>query len=236
MASSEAGYAGSQGYGFRLVVTGDVLGQEEDNCRSLVRTTAYMKKVAGVVAWNLNATYANIQPNGQLINGAINGYDSRSGSGPWYGFVYDFWVGHNNDGTGSASFYAYHNGQNLPYVGEAATSFSMGLPTLYRYAEPNALWFTNITDVGFTLNVNANRECDQINVSLDGGATWPYQIGGVFTNRTVDIGGVANPLRSGQTYTVRINLRRRVSGLWRETGNWGVTTEQQNKFFDLGDF
>lgn len=322
---SNSAYAGTSGSAWRANAATDIVSQEEDNNRSLVRFYGYMTKVGTSGVYNLNATYCNIQPSGELVNGNVNGYDGRSGSGPWYGITYDKWIYHNNDGTGSFTAYFYHNAGNGTLLGEAATSHNAALPTLYRYvaptyvtalnqsydrvdwrtttnrladgigisvnggaytywyrdftdttvtltglaqntthsikmklrrkvsglwrdcpetwyattiygyADPQAMTATNITDIGFTLNITANYECSSIKVSIDNGGTWTEYVGD-FTTKSIAIGGSSAPLRSDIPYFVKISLKRKLSGYWKEASFGNVTTVNQNKFFDMTDF
>lgn len=232
--SSASTYAGSLGGGHRVNAVTDIVSQNEEANYTVVRFYGFMTKASGSGAYNFDPTYCNIQPNGELINGNVNGYDSRSSGGPWYGITADRGYYHDANGNLSVQAYFYHNASNLPYLGEGWTVHTCTLPSYYRYADPTYVEANSVTDIGFNWRVDTNRLCDQLAISLDGGA-WQY-FGGDFTSKTVSLGGAGSPLISGHTYSVRISLRRKNSGFWKEAGNWSVTTNGQNNFFDMADF
>lgn len=230
--SSASTYGGSLGGGHRCNAVTDIVSQNEEANYTVVRFYGYMTRASGSGCWNFDPTYCNIQPTGGIVNGNVNGYDSRSSGGPWYGITYDRGFTHNSDGSLTISHYFYHNASNLPYLGEGSTSHNLGLPSYYRYADPTYVESSNITDIGFTWRTDTNRTCDELAISIDG-ADW-LRWYGAFTSKTVAIGGVGSPLTSGVTHSVRISLKRQNSQFWKEAGNWNVTTETQNKFFDVG--
>lgn len=231
--SSAAGYGGSVGGAFRANAVTDIVSQNEEANYTVVRFYGYMTRVATGNVWNFNATFCNIQPTGGMVTGNVNGYDGRSSAGPWYGITIDRGFYHDANGNLGLSHYFYHNASNSPYLLEAATSHNFAVPSYYRYADPNYVAVTASDDVSFSWRTDTNRLCDAIAISLTGGGNWIYFYGD-FTSKTVTIGSPSDPLISDNTYPIRISLRRKNSGFWKEAGNWTATTQAQGKFFDVG--
>ena len=233
MAFWEAGIGGSLGGQFRIRVSADVIAQEEDNNRSLIRYNAYVDRVSGSGRiYNYYGTYGhtNLGGYGNPQRGPFN-YDT-SGPGRVITMAQneDRWYGHDGNGNGSSYFGADYDFANGPYVTSGATGGGMDFPQLYRFAAPNAIYFNNVTDTSFQFRVITNRVVNNIAVSLNGGG-WNY-----FEGDTTDRTMTFDNLISDKVYSVRISLRRASSGNWQEHGNWDVQTATQNKFFDLGDF
>ncbi len=228
----EAGFGGSFGGNYRLRVQADLLTQEEDNNRSLILYNAWFEKVGGGTAYNYATTYGNTNINGYNPGRSIGGYNFGSGTGQRYYLAQNeqYWIGHDSAGNSNPYFGANYNAANSPYITTSATGGNMGLPGLYRYAAPNAIYFTNVTDTSFQFRVVTNRVVDNIAVSLNGGG-WIY-FEGATTDRTMTF----DNLISDTIYSVHISLRRQSSGFWQEHGDWATTTASQNKFFDIGDF
>jgi hypothetical protein len=231
--SSAAAYGGTLGGAFRSNAVTDIVSQNEEANYTVVRFYGYMTRVATGNTWNFNPTFCNIQPTGGMTTGNVNGYDGRNSAGPWYGITEDRGFYHDANGNLTISHYFYHNASNSPYLGESATSHNLTLPSYYRFADPNYVELVSSTDVSLTWRVDANRLCDVLAVSLTGGGNW-YYFYGDFYSTTVTIGSVASPLMSGATFPLRISLRRKNSGFWKEHGNWNVSTKAQGNFFDVG--
>lgn len=135
MPSSEALYSGTLGTRWRLHLDVTLLSQDTANNRSLVRLNAYMGNTVTSNVWNSIATSAQYQYDGNVINTTVNHYGNFGANvAPTnYNFVasnQDVYVNHASDGTKTATFYAYHNGDDLPFLGTASTSFSYTLPTI----------------------------------------------------------------------------------------------------------
>ena len=160
MPSSEAVYAGSSGYKFRLHLDATLVTSDAANNRSKIRVNAYLKCVIASSVWNYNSSYANYQVNGSLINTSINGYGTGGGTygaGATWNFAivnYEQWIPHNSNGTKTVNVYAYHNGQNLPYLGEAATAFNWTLPALKTIATVSSTSASNIQPNQVTVGGN----------------------------------------------------------------------------------
>lgn len=237
MPSWVAAYGGSGGGQFRLVVEVDLLGQEEDNNRSLIQYRSYMTRVSGSSRyWNLYTNYGHTNINGYNPQRALT-YDFNPGVGARFYLAgsENYWIGHDGNGNANPYFGADHNAANSPYLTTSATGGNYGLPGLYRYAAPNYVEANTITDVSFRFRTITNRVCDIIAISLTGGGNW-YYFYGDFTDKTVQLGDANSPLPSDTTFPVRISLHRKSSGYWQEHGNWNVATLGQNKFFDIGDY
>lgn len=157
MPSSEAAYGGSSGGHYRLRLDVTLLSQEVGNNRSRVRLVAYMRKTGTSQVWNLDPTPGNTVANGSQANHNINGYDGRNSSGPWYLVnPRDVWVGHNSNGQKTASFSAYHNASNSPYLTTASTSLNYTLPAIPK---PPSVSTSNPTNIGLdrvTMNGNVS--------------------------------------------------------------------------------
>lgn len=232
MAFWEAGFGGSYGGYYRLRVNVDLLGQEEDNNRSLIRYSAWFEKTGAGTAYHAGATYGNTNINGYNPQRVINGYNFGSGTGQRYYLAQneDYWIGHDGNGNASPYFGANYDAANSPYITSAATGGNMGLPALYRYAAPTYAEFNTITDTQFNFRVDTNRVVDNIAVSING-AAWVYFAGST-TSRTMTFSG----LQSDRSHSVHISLHRQSDGYWQEHGDWYVITASQNKFFEIGDF
>lgn len=234
--SSSAGYEGNFGGHYRVNAVTDIVSQNEEANYTVVRFYGFMTKTGSVGVYNFDPTYCNIQPTGGMVNGNVNGYDGRNGSGPWYGITIDRGFYHNNDGSLQIGHYFYHNASNMPYIGTGATSHNLWLPQYYRYAELSAFSWGTITDVSIQINVSSNRLADYVQFSVDNGGSYPYGFGGDWWSKTVTLGSPSTPLRSGTTYNVKVQVRRKASGLWSTSGTYTITTKRQNNFFDLSDF
>lgn len=235
MPSWSAGYGGSIGGQFRLVVEGDLVAQEEDNNRSLVRYRAYMTRVSGGSrAWNLYGTPGNTNFNGDNPGRSIN-YDFNIGIGQRFYLVnnWDKWVGHNASGNATIYLGANHNASNSPYITTAATGGNWGLPGLYQGIAVNSVSFDTINDVSFKVRVTTNRTANRLELSINGGA-WTTYHSGNFSDITVQVGSPTNQLMSNSTYTVQARVRRASNGNLG-TGGSSVTT-LGGGFFDIPDF
>lgn len=140
---------------------------------------------------------------------------------------------HNNDGS---CLFNVNGGIDVYQSGRSSTNQDTWLPGLYRYAELDGFSWGTITDVSVVINLSVNRLSDYVQVSLDNGATYPYGFSGDWWDKSVTIGSAASPLRSGTTYNVRVQTRRKASGLWATSGTYTFTTAGQNNFFDVGTF
>ena len=205
---------------------------DEEGNYSNVRVQVYCRRNSTAAYWGSDYNARKWSVGGPMGNSGQSAYDYR-GSALQLLADYSWNIGHNPDGTGSVpwSCWIWHN--NTP-PGEGSTGGSIGLTSLYRWADPTYVEANTITDVSFKWRVDTNRLCDALAVSLDGGA-WNYYVGD-FWSYTMQLGSPTNPLISGKTYSVRISLRRKASGFWKEAGNWNVTTATQNNFFDIDDF
>lgn len=237
MASWEAGFGGSLGGQFRLRVYADIVATDEENNRTLVQYSAVIDRISGSGRiYNNYNTYGNtnLDDYGNPQRGPFR-YDT-SGAGRIINMALNEqrWYGH--DGNGNRSIYqgANYDAGNGPYLTSAATGGGFGLPSYYRYADPNLVQVVDATDVSITIRVATNRIVNSIAISLTGGGNW-YYFDGDTTDRTMTIGSQAQPLQSGTTFPLRISLRRRNSGFWKEWGNMDVSTVNSNNFFDVGD-
>lgn len=233
MPSWVAAYGGSGGSSFRLVVEVDLLAQEIDNNRSLIQYRCYMTRVVG------GSRYYSLPPYYTYGNTNINGYnpgrtitfDFNPGVGQR---VYltnneNYWIGHDANGNANPYFGANHNANLSPYLLSAATGGNWQLPNIPRYANITGFSVTNVTDVGFNINVNVDNLCDLLQYTINGGASW-NQVYGDFYSRTVSL----TDLPSGTTYPVIVWVRRKDSQLASQSGVIYVATLEQSKF--LGFF
>lgn len=235
MASWESAFGGTYGGSFRLRVDVDLIGQNEEGNYSIIRYNSYIYRTStyGGHIWNYDRTYGNTNINGYNPQRSIGSYDFPAGqTGNRYNLAVNeqYTIYHDSNGNANPFFGANFNLANSPYLTTSGTGGNYSLPSLYRYAAPNYVEFNGVTDVGFNLRVVSNRVVDRIGVQIDGGA-WQY-FDGSTTDRTMSFGNKM----SGRTYSVRISLRRQASGFTSEYGNYFVTTADQNKFFDIGDF
>lgn len=239
MAFFEAGLGGSSGGSFRIRVNADVIAQDEEGNRSLVRYSAYVDRVSGGSrVWNLfNNTYGNtnLGDYGNPQRGPFNYDTTGAGRALTMASNEDRWYGHDANGNRTVFFGANIDMANSPYLTSGSTGGNVGFSSLYRYADPTLFQVVEATDVSLSIRVATNRVVDYIAISLTGGGNW-IEFSGSTTDRTMTIGSPANPLTSGTTFPVRISLRRQASGFWKEWGNVDVSTAVQNKFFDIGDF
>lgn len=238
MAFWEAGLGGSYGGSFRIRVNADIIGTDEENNRTLIRYNAYIDRVStgGGRIWNFNNTYGhtNLSDYGNPQRGPFH-YDS-TGTGRVITMASneDRWYNHNSDGGRTIFEGADYDASNGPYLTSGATGGNIGLPNYYRYADPTLVQVVDSTDVSLTIRVATNRIVNVIALSLDGGGTWT-NFNGDTTDRTMTLGDENTPLLADHTYALRISLRRRSSGFWKEWGNMDVTTAVSSRFFEIGD-
>lgn len=89
---------------------------------------------------------------------------------------------------------------------------------------------SDISDVGFNINVVVDDTCDDLQISLDGGAYVSHP--GDFTTKTLAIGG---NLSSGVVHTIKARTHAKVSGAYVESSQIDVSTLPQNKFINFFD-
>lgn len=191
MASSEANYSGTLGTIWRLHLDVTLLSQDTANNRSLVRLNAYMGNTSTSNVWNSVATSAQYQYDGNVINTTVHHYGNSGASvAPTnYNFVasnQDVYVYHASDGTKTATFYAYHNADDLPYLGTSSTSFNYTLPTIATIPTLTTTSATTIT---------ANSAIVGGNVSSSGNATITSR--GIYYSTSA-----VNPTSANSTKTV----------------------------------
>lgn len=204
-----------------------VAGQSEDGNYSTINWQAY---------FHFNSADAQLD----------NGYASLGGATRWSngGRVYNFSSNFTtrNLGLASGSFNIGHdgNGNRTLSVGGGVTAFQSGrsessnswsLPGLYQAIAFNYITFTNITDVGFTVNVQTNRTANLLQLNIDGAGFVTYYSGN-YSTLSVDVPG---PFSSGVAHSVTVRTRR-ASNNWVTDSSQSVTTDVQNKFFDIGDY
>lgn len=236
MAFWESAIGGSLGDRFRIRVNADLLGQEVNNNRSLVRFSAYLDKVSthgGSAIFN-SSYGASTNRNGVGIDRSGGAYNFPAGFvGRALNFAIneDIWVYHDSVGNGSAYFDAWFDGRNGPFLTSGSTGGWFNLPQIPRYTTITSFTRDQITDTSFRTNVSVSNTSDILQYSLNSGA-WTTTGSGAFTSRSF----ILSNLRSETTYTIRVRARRQDSGLYTESGTASVTTLNQNKFFDFDDF
>jgi hypothetical protein len=230
MASAEAAFNGELGRFFRLHLDVSEVAVDQANNRSLVNVTVYWYATsASTGVWNFNPTFGNIVVNGVQVNFSTT-YDYRGNTGP-KGLIsnYQQWIGHDGNGNGSVGVSAYYNADDVipghAYVTDAGTSLGMGLTPIPRYLNFTGFSVTDVTDVGFHINVSTDVPFDLLQYSLDGGASWA-QVYVYTTGYTV----VLTDLPSGRDYPVLVWARRADSGLASVAGPIVATTPEQGKW------
>lgn len=138
-------------------------------------------------------------------------------------------IGHNSNGTGS--FSASADGRIYQNAVNVSGSGAWDLPTIPRYASINSWSRTDVRDTSFYNSVSVSDTCDTLQYRLNGGS-WVSVGSGTFTSRAWTISG----LNASTTYTVQLRVKRQDSQLWTESGVANVTTDLQNKFFDMIDW
>lgn len=106
---------------------------------------------------------------------------------------------------------------------------SWTLPTINRYATISSFTSSNVTDVGFSLNVTTDVTCDQLEWSTNNGSTYTT-VAGDFTTKAVAVGG---NLPSDTLYATKVRVRRKDSQLTTTSSTVNVTTNTQNNFMAL---
>lgn len=225
MAQWSSAFNGSSGGSYRLVVNVDVVGQEPSNNRTLIRYSAWIDKVAGSGFWNFDATSGSTNINGYIPGRSWGSYDFRSYSRRYIAQDEDYWVGHDGNGDANPYFSAYWHLDNGSALTDSSAGGNVWMPHINRYANITGYSVTNITDVGFNINVNTDAVCDIMWYSLDNGGSW-ISVGGDFTSKTVPV----TNLRSDVTYQVKVRIRRKDSGLTTDSGAWAATTLPQGNF------
>ena len=143
----------------------------------------------------------------------------------------------NNNSDGSLTLHAYvkqmfyyGNGDtsrwtNPSYYQDASTD--MVCSTIPRYATP----YQSLNETGdnyLKINWGADVSCDQLQYSINGGASWVNVSG----YPTYTITG----LSPNTTYNVATRVRRTDSGLWSNTSSMSVTTLKSPYMSALSDF
>lgn len=228
--NGESAYSGTYGFAYKLRLTVSVLSQDTINNRSLVRLTPDMRETtAGYEAYNLSSTSGTVTYDGSSSGVTLSSYDFRGSlAGPYYFSPTntDVYINHNADGTKTANFQAYHNAANSPYVTTATVSFNYTLPTIARNATLTQFTASPITDEGWTFNVGTDVTCDLLEYSLDNGSNWTTSYSGDFTSRTIAI----TDKPSDTSYTTKVRVRRKDSGVKTTSDALVVTTLSQNNF------
>lgn len=237
MASGSWAFGGSDGGHFTLNLESHEVSVDTANNRSLIEVTLYMydNSYSGTAIFN---NYVG-PPNG--ASWSMSGTEGGSGN-----FTYSFssagqsvyfvngtqyWVNHNNDGTGSVSLSASCDANNSPILTTSSGSISYNLTTIQRTANITSFNTSNVTDVGFTINAAVDVTCSQIKYSIDGGSTYTT-VSGNATSWSIPVSG----LKSGTTYTEKIIVTDAASGLTTTSGTINATTLVQNNFAALGVF
>lgn len=231
MASNAAAYNGSLGGDFRLNIESHEISVDTANNRSLVELTLYMSCVtsAGNVYNNVGNPWSitgDISASGNIT------YDfTAAGQSTYMINAGQYYVSHNSDGTKTLSLTASHDAQNSPYLTTSSVGLSYALTTINRTANITSFTASNVSDVGFTINVAADQTCSQIQYSLDGGSTYTT-IAGSATSWAIPVSG----LKSGTTYTLKVIVTDAASGLTTTSGTITATTNIQNNFAAMGVF
>lgn len=163
---------------------------------------------------NTGSAYWSISCDGQSSGNKYFNFDwgSNAKNSWWTVGSHTFKVYHNSDGAKSISFSGYY------YTGISPSSFSANnsatLTKIARYANITQFDLINPTQTSFDIKWNTDAGCDSVAWAFDGGQ-WTYTSG-----LTIPITGL-NP---GQTYKVKISIKRTDSQLWTTSSLKSITT------------
>lgn len=240
MAFWEAGLGGTYGGSFRIRVNVDVIGQEVNNNRTLVRYNAYIDRVStsGGRIFNGFATYGHTNKNGDNPQRGPFTYDS-TGNGRVITMAAneDLWVYHDGNGDANPYFAADYDAGNGPYLTSGAAGGNFGMPHINRYTTITNFFTYEVNDTNFKIYTSTSDVCNFLQVSLEDGVGWRDVTGATFTAYAFQVGGpdgfLGVDLPSNASYNLRVRVRRADSGLWTESGVISVTTLGQGGIFDI---
>lgn len=223
-------FTGTGGGSYRLYVNVDVIGQETNNNRTLIRYNCWVDKTAGSGYWNFSTVGGNTNINGYNPGRSWGGgYDFRAYSRKYIAQNEDYWIGHDGNGDANPYFGANWNMGGGSVPADSSTGGHFWMPHINRYTNWTQVSFSNTTDVGWTATLSVDAWSNNLAVDVDG-AGWYYLGGDWLNNRSIQIGG---NMTSGVQHSVRFSARRSDSGLWTETGTYYNTTLPQNAFMLL---
>lgn len=146
-------------------------------------------------------------------------FDWNFGQNIWWTISqWDFTVTHASNGTKSISYSANVFLDVNP--GYLEGSGSATLPTIPREASITKWSNTSVQLTSANFSWGANATCDNLQVSLNGGA-WASKWSGSASSGTFSQTG----LSPGTYYTLKFRVRRKDSQLWRESNAIGFTTK-----------
>ena len=229
MATGTGAYGGTFGSKFELVLESHEVSVDTANNRSLIEITLYMLDVSGGgsdyydnsgTPWSLSGTIS--------ASGDITYNLSGNGQAAYMMNTNEYWITHNNDGTGSVSLSASHNSEDSPYLTTASASLSYSLTPIDQTPAILSFEAINITSTGFELVATTDLSCSVIAFSNNDGGS--YEAGGSGTSGNYTFGG----LPGGTTYTCICYATDASSGITTYSGTISVTTEPAGGFFDIG--
>lgn len=218
MAFWEAAFNGTYGNNYRLRLNVDVIAQEIQNNRSLIRYTAWWEKTGAGSTYNNNTTYGNTNINGYNPQRALGAYNMDvAGERMYLAQNEDYWIGH--DGNGYANPYFGVN-YDTGTVGSAGTGGNYTMPQFALYLGYNIVTIDQITSNSMQVRLQVNNgTMDTYAYSLNGGANWT-NVGFTGTDVTFTITGLA----AYTTYNLRFSVHKQDSARWTENGNYSRTT------------
>ena len=116
-------------------------------------------------------------------------------------------------------------GIDVYQTGRSSGSASWALTQITRIT---SLTYTNITDVGFTINVTTSGTCDRLEFSTNNGSTYTADIGD-FTTKSFTVTGLA----SQTTFQVVTRVRNKADAQYVTSSATNVTTNRQSYFLGL---
>lgn len=193
----------------RLEFTSYSNGSSANSSRVDVRL--YARRTDGGRSYNYNTSNNFwVQCNGST---QYETYTQVSGSGWTLVCAKSFTVGHNSDGSKTVNI---SGGGSIPGTTFNINSYSVNvaLDHIPRYASITSWSNTGVTQISASFKWSANAECDFVQYSLNNGS-WVNTSGSTFT---------IEGLSPNTTYSVKINVRRKDSQLWTQSGVLNVKT------------
>lgn len=231
MASFDNQFGGNGGQHFRLFMEVYEESTNPGANQSTVRIIVKFRKVGSTAWWNM--TTGGTQPSWSAnVHGQGYGGNFNWPSGWPVGSEITLLnttkvITHNADGSMSIGFSANADaklgGDGGPTT--ASGSGSLALTHFPRYATINSFTVTGVTDQALQINVTTDVTCDSIQYSLNNGVSWTT-INGDFTSKNIPLSG----LPSDKAYQIKVQVRRKDSGLWTGSGTINATTLAQSKF------
>lgn len=136
-------------------------------------------------------------------------------------------IAHNSDGTGTCYLESYCNGPTGTSMAGASVSgkATVTLDKIERYVKITNFSIKSKTVDSITIQYSTDNEVDYAQYSLNGGSWIDLNVNNSITGLSID-----------STYSVKIRVRGKASGLWTESSTITVTTYDIAKISSVSNF